>query len=666
MNIGSHLLTSIRARIILLPFLGIIGMCLIVGVNLYTESSKTREMEVSRESQLIARSVLEVMMIEEGFINSSSEQLLKDYEDQRKSLSRAMSGISSISSDNNVLSLAEDIIRKEDEHAGVFTSMVANITHINKAREEMAGKFEQSNASVNKVIGSINYEETMLGMEGEFLDLSKAGLRMEIKDFLMFANERLLNIQNLFLFSDSDKYLEAGKDIEKRLKLSKNNIKILLTSIKSPEYDSEWKRVEEILPVTEKLEGSIYTAWGKNRELMAGLKQTGHDMQDAAAKIAALCKENVEEKGRTGGFISMVVAMSGILLLVVTAFIIYRAVTRPIANTVSMIKDIAEGQGDLTRRLEIKNKDEIGELAHWFNVFIGNLEDIISRVKLTAIQVDSATSEVSSGAQGLSQATQEQASAIEEVAATIEEMTSSIKQNAHNSGTGREMTEEMVKMAGTSRDVFKDLLQAMTGISGASKKIGDIVVTVNEVAFQTNLLALNAAVEAARAGEHGKGFAVVAEEVRALAQRSAQAAKEIKDLIGDTVDKIESGDKMVNEASDSLEGIISAIDAISQSIEEISASSNEQSTGVDELNRAIAQIDSTTQQNASTVEELASISDSLSNEAGYLASNVERFKVSDMDGAQEIQTSQARVDSSSLEIKTVDKNHKSDNDFEEF
>jgi methyl-accepting chemotaxis protein len=167
----------------------------------------------------------------------------------------------------------------------------------------------------------------------------------------------------------------------------------------------------------------------------------------------------------------------------------------------------------------------------------------------------------------------------------------------------------------------------MSEISDASKKIGDIIVTVNEVAFQTNLLALNAAVEAARAGEHGKGFAVVAEEVRALAQRSAEAARQIKVLIEDTVNKIAAGDTMVKKSGESLEQIIRHIQDLSQVMEEIAAASSEQATGVDELNRAIAQIDSTTQQNASTVEELACTSDSLSKEAREVAETVARFRV---------------------------------------
>ncbi|HHO75015.1 MAG TPA: HAMP domain-containing protein [Deltaproteobacteria bacterium] len=322
-------------------------------------------------------------------------------------------------------------------------------------------------------------------------------------------------------------------------------------------------------------------------------------------------------------FIAVIVMIAGILVATRIA---------RVANEISnKMEDIAQGDANLSIRLPVLSNDEVGDIAHWFNEFVSKLEEVIINVKMAAVQVDTATQEVSSGSQGLSQATQEQATAIEQIAATIEEMASSIKQNAANAAEGREKAKTMVQMANTSGEASQDLVQGMTDISDASKKIGDIIVTVNEVAFQTNLLALNAAVEAARAGEHGKGFAVVAEEVRALAQRSAEAAKEIKNLIEDTVSKISAGDIMVKKSRESLEEIISYIESLSQTMDEIAASSSEQASGVDELNRAISQIDNTTQQNSSTVEELASTSDNLSTEAKDLATTVGRFKVSGID-----------------------------------
>jgi methyl-accepting chemotaxis protein len=361
--------------------------------------------------------------------------------------------------------------------------------------------------------------------------------------------------------------------------------------------------------------------------------------REKSNQVRTLELDRTTNRVRSTMFLFASLIFATYICLLIFGLFISRSITQNIRKTVDMLKLIAQGQGDLTRRLETRSKDEVGELAHWFNRFVEYLDETIVRVKSTAEYMDTSTQEVAAGAMGLSQTTQEQASAIEEVAATIEEMASSIKHNAANASDGRQKSSEMVRMASSTGESAQELVKAMGEISSASKKIGDIIVTVNEVAFQTNLLALNAAVEAARAGEHGKGFAVVAEEVRALAQRSAEAAKQIKDLIEDTVSKISAGDVMVKKSGESLEQIIKHIQELSQVMEEVAAASGEQASGVDELNRAVSQIDSTTQKNASTVEELAGTSDNISSEAKDLADTVSRFKVSQVHHAAGAQRS---------------------------
>jgi methyl-accepting chemotaxis protein len=317
-----------------------------------------------------------------------------------------------------------------------------------------------------------------------------------------------------------------------------------------------------------------------------------------------------------------------VIIIFTLIFGLEYGVVRPIRKTSGMLEDMAQGKGDLTVRLSMAESTEMGDLSHWFNCFVESLTDIITKVKTSAEHVDTATHEVADGTQGLSQTSQEQAAAIEEVAATIEQMTSSIKQNAENAADGRQKASEMVLMSQSTGESVRELIIAMEDISDASKRIGDIITTVNEVAFQTNLLALNAAVEAARAGEQGKGFAVVAEEVRALAQRSADAAKQIKVLIQDTVGKIGAGNVMVKKSGESLEKITQHIQSLSLVMEEIAAASTEQASGVDEVNRSVMQIDSATQQNATTVQEIAGTSESLRNEARELAALMVRFKTS--------------------------------------
>ncbi len=293
-----------------------------------------------------------------------------------------------------------------------------------------------------------------------------------------------------------------------------------------------------------------------------------------------------------------------------------------------MFQDMAKGQGDLTKRLEVNGLNEVGELSFWFNEFMGDIEQVVGHVRDTSLELHQAIEDVSSGSQGLSQATQDQAANVEEISASIEEMNSTIQNNASLINEGQDASTAITKLIDQSKQVFAELMKAIQGISLDSRKIGDIVLTVNEVAFHTNLLALNASVEAARAGEHGKGFAVVAGEVRSLAQRSAGAASEIKALIDGTVSRIKNGDEMMNKTSSSLEELMSRMEFFFQMMETISTSSMEQTQNIGELSRAISQIDNSTQNNATTVEELASTMDNLRSMATTLAEDVQKFKTS--------------------------------------
>jgi methyl-accepting chemotaxis protein len=395
---------------------------------------------------------------------------------------------------------------------------------------------------------------------------------------------------------------------------------------------------------------------GKINELITGRLKVAYEKHrvaidntvNLAGAESSTIEKNVDKNIHWANYSAISFALIVFTLVISLAFIIIRIINRSISQLLVRIEDIVKGEGDLTKRIDIETTDEIGKLGQAVNEFLDNIESIITKVKETSEQVNSATHEVASGAQGLAHATQEQASAIEEVAATIEQMTSSIKHNAENATDGRQKANDMVRMANVSGESAKELVRGMSEISEASKKIGDIIITVNEVAFQTNLLALNAAVEAARAGEHGKGFAVVAEEVRALAQRSADASRQIRTLIEDTVSKISAGDTMVKKSGESLDQIIRHIQELSQVMEEVAAASSEQASGVDELNRAVSQIDTTTQQNSSTVEELASTSDSLSHEAIELSDTVARFKVTN-----EVKTTKAKQGAVREQLKVI-------------
>ena len=335
---------------------------------------------------------------------------------------------------------------------------------------------------------------------------------------------------------------------------------------------------------------------------------------------------------------SLVIAavVGGVIALV--AFLFANSLANPLIKMVNMIRDIAQGEGDLTKRLEADSTDEIGDLAKWFNVFVEKLHDIVSQIKESAENVASGSSQIASGNQDLSQRSQEQASAIEETASTIEQMTSNIKSNADNSQKANEISQKAAEAAKKGGEVVQKTVASMAEVTSSSKKISDIINVVNEIAFQTNLLALNAAVEAARAGEQGRGFAVVAGEVRNLAGRSAEAAKEIQSLINDSVEKVNAGNQLVEETGKTLDEIISGIDNVAQTVSEITSASQEQSAGIDQVNKAITQMDEVVQQNASLVEEAAATSENLNGEAEEMQQLMGSFKTNGSSSGNAVRT----------------------------
>ena len=327
--------------------------------------------------------------------------------------------------------------------------------------------------------------------------------------------------------------------------------------------------------------------------------------------------------------IVVVALLFGVPVLVGLYLLLTRTITRPLKAVISQIQDISEGEGDLTKRLEVKNQDEIGELARWFNLFIDKLHDIMAQVRQVANHVHTASKEMSAAAEALSSGAQEQAASIEETAASIGEMTETVKQNANAARAANQFAVGSRDGAERGGQIVTSAVRAMGEINTASKRIAEIITTIDEIAFQTNLLALNAAVEAARAGEQGRGFAVVAAEVRNLAQRSATAAKEIKTLIKDSVKKVEDGSELVNKSGETLQEIVTTVKRVTDIVGEIAVTSQEQATGIDQVNKAVTQMDQVVQANAAQTEELSSTAYSLTAQAQELEALVGRFKLSD-------------------------------------
>jgi len=323
---------------------------------------------------------------------------------------------------------------------------------------------------------------------------------------------------------------------------------------------------------------------------------------------------------------SLIGLLVGIVVIgMLLALWVARSVARPLIEAVGVARQVAAG--DLTAHIIVQSQDETGQLMQALKDMNASLQKLVGQVRSGTDTIATASSQIAAGNQDLSSRTEEQASSLEETASSMEELTSTVKQNADNARQANTMALTSSSIAIEGGKVVGEVVGTMASINASSRKIVDIIAVIDGIAFQTNILALNAAVEAARAGEQGRGFAVVATEVRNLAQRSAAAAKDIKVLIGDSVEKVEAGSKLVDQAGRTMDDIVASITRVTDIMSEITAASSEQSAGIEQVNQAIAQMDQVTQQNAALVEEAAAAAESMQEQAASLSEVVSIFKL---------------------------------------
>ncbi|MCZ2496214.1 HAMP domain-containing protein [Xylophilus sp. Kf1] len=314
-----------------------------------------------------------------------------------------------------------------------------------------------------------------------------------------------------------------------------------------------------------------------------------------------------------------------LLLGIFFAFALTRSITVPLRQAANSARRIADG--DLTESIDATGRDESAEVLAALHAMQANLGRVVSGVRSNAEGVATASAQIAQGNNDLSGRTEQQASALQQTAASMEELSSTVRQNSDNAQQANQLAQGATNVAVEGGEVVARVVDTMKGINESSRKISDIISVIDGIAFQTNILALNAAVEAARAGEQGRGFAVVASEVRSLAQRSADAAKQIKGLIGTSVERVEQGTALVDQAGSTMQEVVSAIRRVTDLMGEISAASMEQSSGVAQVGQAVTQMDQATQQNAALVEESAAAASSLRSQAEQLVQSVAVFKL---------------------------------------
>ncbi|OYT99969.1 MAG: methyl-accepting chemotaxis protein [Burkholderiales bacterium PBB1] len=461
----------------------------------------------------------------------------------------------------------------------------------------------------------------------------------QVNSIIDNVNEIGTSVRNIALLSDTQKMQAELADIREAKARNAELYKKLEDSIQSEKGKAALRTAFEARsaynPLIERAsELGLANKQDEATALLLGELQPAQkrymgaltDLITLQKSMMAQSDESVTQTVASAGTLMLTIAVVTGITGVLLAWAITRSITAPIRQAVQVAETVAAG--DLSSRIESQSKDETGQLLAALRTMNDSLVGIVSSVRNSSDSIATGSSQIATGNADLSQRTEEQASNLQQTAASMEQLTQTVKQNADTARQATQLAGSASNAAAQGGTVVAQVVSTMGEISESSRKISDIIGVIDGIAFQTNILALNAAVEAARAGEQGRGFAVVASEVRSLAQRSASAAKEIKTLIGASVEKVENGSKLVHEAGQSMGEIVSQVKRVNDLINEISASSVEQSTGIGQIGDAVSQLDQVTQQNAALVEESAAAAESLKHQAANLAQTVAVFKLS--------------------------------------
>ncbi|SAK75338.1 chemotaxis protein [Caballeronia temeraria] len=457
------------------------------------------------------------------------------------------------------------------------------------------------------------------------------------------VDRRAIAARNLVLVTkpadvdlEKSEVTRAHEDVQARLKQLHDMLATATdTSEKAKSLAAEMARVEALYgPVATKIvelalaarhEEAVQALDDECRPLLAQLVKATDDYATyTAARREDIVREH-EASYRMQRAALIALCAVAALFAIGAGVTVTRSITRPIGEAVGIAQTVA--RGDLTSRIVAGTKDETGDLLRALATMNARLTEIVSRVRESSGAVGGAAKELATGNTDLSQRTEEQAASLQETAASMEELTSTVRQNAENAQQASTLASNASEIARKGSDVVGRVVDTMNGISESSDKIAEITGIIEGIAFQTNILALNAAVEAARAGEQGRGFAVVAGEVRSLAQRSSTAAKEIKELIADSTNKVRGGSVLAGEAGTTMAAVMHAVARVTDIMQDISAASAEQGRGIEQVNQAITQMDEVTQQNAALVEEAAAAAQSLEQQGRNLNQAVAFFCV---------------------------------------
>ena len=452
------------------------------------------------------------------------------------------------------------------------------------------------------------------------------------------ARENNNLVLELFVFRDEASLERIRQGMETHKKNISSAIEVLDKLITRPDgiqlleklkesraaYVATFSKVDQLL-VTGKKDEAVKLMQSETEPALSAYMEKTDQLEQLFKNIVDTNGVEIRHTVETTAQTMIGIGIAAILIGLAFAYAVTQSITRPIVYAVKIAQTVAAG--DLSGDIEVGSADETGQLIQALKDMNEKLAGIVNQVRAGTDTIATASNQIATGNLDLSSRTEEQASSLEETASSMEELTSTVKQNADNARQASQLAVSASNVALKGGQVVSQVIGTMGSINESAKKIVDIIGVIDSIAFQTNILALNAAVESARAGEQGRGFAVVASEVRNLAQRSAAAAKEIKALINDSVERVDVGTNLVNQAGITMDEVVQSVKRVTEIISEITTATLEQSSGIEQINQAIMQMDQVTQQNAALVEEAAAAAQSMEDQSRNLVDSVSVFKL---------------------------------------
>jgi len=569
--VSSHIekkFSSVNVKILLILIMGAAAVLVLGGFNYAMRVWTHQEMRVSVAGNQVLQRLFENTIMKNQFIHTVDMQLLPRVEDKTGELYAGIRELQQVSEDPRIRDASERIYAAVDQYRDNFNRIAERVIRIRELLAALDAQFIQIEEVLKQTVAFIDQKEALLMIEGQDLSPSESALRDAMKEFLRFLNGFMVAVQNLLIHSDADRYLSERGLLEEDLKLSQGNIIAQVQALRIDEYTQAWDRTRRDMERVRELQEELLALWQENRKQLVELDAGADGARELSLHIVELAGSRITEINRRMALFSILVAAAALVGLFGFGGMVARSITRPVQR-------------------------------------------IIQGLSASAEQVGSASGQVSASIQSLAERAGEQAAAVEETSSSLEEISAMIKQNAAHAGQVNGLVKDTRQVTENAVNTMLQLRESMEQISAASMETSKIIKTIDEIAFQTNLLALNAAVEAARAGEAGAGFAVVAEEVRNLAMRAAEAAKNTALLIERTMERVKNGGEFVAQTDGAFSEVTGNVRKVAELVGEIAAASKEQAAGIEQLNRGVTQLDRATQENAAAAEESASASQEL-------------------------------------------------------